>query len=171
MEGDGMNETNEMRGQLTLRVSDRDGRVVREQPCQNRIVTSGRQLVAQLFGGVESGTPPTPVTHMAVGIGSDTPQDDDGALQDQRGNRKEIGAVQYIRFADPNSNGVMRVRSTLTAEFGYDEANGQGADLDPLREAGMFNAATDGVMYNRVVFPAVTKTDAFKLTLIWDVVF
>jgi hypothetical protein len=26
-------------------------------------------------------------------------------------------------------------------------------------------------MYNRVVFQDVTKTDAFKLTLLWDIVF
>ena len=42
---------------------------------------------------------------------------------------------------------------------------------EPLREAGVFNAATGGVMYNRVVFQDVTKTDAFKLTLLWDIVF
>jgi hypothetical protein len=162
-----MNETNEMRGCLTLRVSDRDGRVIHEQPCMNHIVTSGRQLVAQLFGGVVSGPPPTPVTHMAVGTGGGNPQDDDVALQNQRGDRKEIGPVEYVPFADPNTDGAMRVRAMLTAEFDYDEAN----DGEALREAGVFNAATDGVMYNRVVFPDVTKTDAFKLTLIWDIVF
>ena len=162
-----MNEKNEMRGCLTLRVWDRDGRVIHVQPCKNRIVTSGRMLVAQLFGGVETGTPPTPVTHMAVGTGEAQPTDGDEALQSQRGDRKEIGPVQYVPFADPDSGGVMRVRATLTAEFGYNEANGD----QPLREAGVFNAATGGEMYNRVVFPAVTKTDAFKLTLIWDVVF
>jgi len=167
-----MNETNEMRGCLTLRVSDREGRVIHEQPCKNRIVTSGRLLVAQLFGGVETGAPPTPVTHMAVGTGGGTPpQDDEVALQNQRGDRKEIGPVEYVPFADPNSDGIMRVRATLTAEFDYDEANGQGDDTDPLREAGVFNAASEGVMYNRVIVPDVTKTNAFKLTLIWDIVF
>jgi hypothetical protein len=160
-----MKETNEMRGNLTLRLSNRSGSVVNEQVRKNRIVTSGRELVAQLFGGVETGTPPTLVTHMAVGTGSNAPQDDDVALQNQRGDRKEIGPVQYLPITDPDD--VKRVQATLTAEFEYDEANGPGA----LREAGVFNAATGGVMYNRVVFPAVTKTDAFKLTLIWDVVF
>ena len=162
-----MNEKNEMRGRLTLRVLDRDGRVVYEQPCKNRIVTSGRMLVAQLFGGVETGTPPTPVTHMAVGTGDAAPTDGDEALRSQRGGRKEIGPVQYVPFADPDSGGAMRVRATLTAEFDYNEANG----AEPLREAGVFNATTGGKMYNRVIFPAVTKTDAFKLTLLWDVVF
>jgi hypothetical protein len=85
-------------------------------------------------------------------------------LRAQRGGRKEMGEVSYEEFPD---GGVTRVRTRLTAEFDFDEANGN----DPLREAGVFNQAEDGVMYNRVVFDPVTKTDAFKLTLIWDIVF
>jgi hypothetical protein len=62
---------------------------------------------------------------------------------------------------------VKRIRVGLTASFDFGEANGP----EPLQEAGLFNAAADGVMYNRVVFEPVTKTDAFKLTLLWEVVF
>ena len=164
-----MNEKQEMHGCLTLRVSDREGRTLYERPHKNRIVTSGRRLVAQLFGGVESGTPPTKVTHMAVGTNEDAPADGDQALKAQRGDRKPISSVTYEPFDESpgTSAQVKRVRATLTAEFDFGEANGG----DPLREAGVFNAATGGVMYNRVVFPGVTKTDAFKLTLIWDIVF
>lgn len=163
-----MNETNEMRGCLTLQVSDRDGHVIHEQPCKNRIVTSGRRLVAQLFGGVTFRPSPTPVTHMAVGTGGTAPSDGDTSLQAQSGGRKQISEVKYEQFDESGTTGqIRRVRATLTAEFDYGEAN----DVDPLREAGVFNAATGGVMYNRVVFPAVTKTNAFKLTLIWDIVF
>ena len=49
------------------------------------------------------------------------------------------------------------------AAFG--EANGA------LTEAGLFNAAAAGVMYNRVVFPPINKTADFKLTLIWEIIF
>ena len=51
--------------------------------------------------------------------------------------------------------------------FDFGDANG----AEPFREAGIFTAENGGVMYNRVVFDAVTKTDAFKLTLLWDIVF
>jgi hypothetical protein len=159
-----MNEDQEMRGRLTLRVSDGEGRTLYERPQKNRIVTSGRMLVAHLFGGVESGATPTQVTHMAVGTNGTAPADGDQALKSQRSGRKEIGEVGYEEFPE---GGVARVRARLTAEFDFDEANGN----DPLREAGVFNEAEDGVMYNRVVFDPVTKTDAFKLTLIWDIVF
>jgi hypothetical protein len=163
-----MDEKQEMSGSLTLRVSDREGRTVYEQPHKNHIVTSGRKLVAQLFGGVESGTLPTQVSHMAVGTNGDEVADGDEALKVQRGGRKELSEVRYEEFDD---GGTTRVRVRLTAEFDFGEANSDATDPNPLREAGVFNAAADGVMYNRVAFEDVTKTDAFKLTLIWDIVF
>lgn len=163
-----MNEKNDMHGRLTLRVSDREGRLVYEQPCKNRIVTSGRRLVAQMFGGVATGPTPTRVTHMAVGTDGTAPADTDTSLRAQRGDRKPIGDVTYVEFNEAGAGGqIRRIRATLTAEFDFGEANGG----EPLREAGVFNAATGGVMYNRVVFDPVTKTNAFKLTLLWDIVF
>jgi hypothetical protein len=163
-----MNEMNDMRGFLTLRVSDREGRLVYEQPRKNRIVTSGRRLVAQMFGGVSSEPAPTHVTHIAVGTDGTAPADGDDALRAQRSARKPLGEVVYEDFDEPGPGGqVRRVRARLTAEFDFGEANGG----EPLREAGVFNAGTGGVMYNRVVFDPVTKTEAFKLTLIWDIVF
>lgn len=166
-----MNESMNMRGSLTLQVTDREGRVVEERQYHNRIVKTGRELVAKLFAGVPSGAPPTRVTHMAVGTNATTPADNQTALVAERAPRKEIQAadVAYTEFDEPVQGGgtVRRVRASLKAVFDFNEANG----TDPLREAAIFNAATGGVMYNRVVFDAVTKTTAFKLTLLWDITF
>jgi len=160
-----MRDTFDMRGYLTLRLCDREGRIIHEQRCENRIVTTGRRLVAEMFSGVFSGAPPTPVTHMAVGTNPTEPSDGNTTLGAQRGERKPTTSKTVTAFEE---GGVMRVRVALEAVFDFDEANDPSV---PLREAGIFNAATDGVMYNRVVFPDVTKTEAFKLTLLWDVVF
>ena len=54
---------------------------------------------------------------------------------------------------------------TLAATFGYDDANGK------LNEAGIFNSDNGGVMYNRVVFPEIAKTDKLTLSLIWKISF
>lgn len=163
-----MREKNEMKGCLTLRLYDREGRLLHDRRHDNRIVTSGRQMVARMFGGVSTGSAPTRVTHMAVGTDATAPADADTALRAQRGGRKQIGEVAYEEFDEPVAGGsVRRVRTRLTAEFDFGEANGN----EPLREAGVFNAASGGVMYNRVTFEPVTKTDAFKLTLVWDIVF
>ena len=54
----------------------------------------------------------------------------------------------------------------LTALLDFGAANDPAV---PLREAGLFNDAN--VLYSRVVFQPVTKTDTFQLTLIWEIVF
>lgn len=163
-----MQETIDMHGALTLKLSNRNGDVVHEAHYRNRIVTSGRSLVAQLFAGVASGVPPGRVTHMGVGTEAKTPNDSDTGLVAERSPRKAISSVDYSEVSEGSgANEVKRVRARLTAVFDFGDANGTA----PLREAGIFTAGAQGVMYNRVVFEPVTKTDAFKLTLLWDIVF
>ena len=163
-----LRENNEMRGALTMQVTDRQGLLVCEMRQKNRIVTSGRSLVAQLFAGVAGGVPPSPVTHMGVGTNAAAPSDGDGALKAERAPRRAISSVDYSEISEgAGPDEVKRVRARLTAVFGFGDANG----AEPLREAGIFTAENGGVMYNRVVFEPVTKTDAFKLTLLWDIVF
>jgi len=156
-----MTERIDMHGALTLRLTDARGNTVHETRHHNRIVTAGRNLVAHLFAGQKGGVVPTQVTHMAVGTGTAPPADSDFKLDPQIA-RKPIGEVIY---SEVEENGVKRVHAQLTTVFDFGEANAT------LTEAGIFTAETGGVMYNRVTFGAVTKTDAFKLTLIWDVVF
>lgn len=158
-----MHETMEMQGTLRLLAEDRCGAIILDRRHANRIVKSGRQLAAQLFAGVE-GTPPSKVSHMAVGTGSDAATDDQTALIAERA-RNAVGAPVYTEVVDSGS--VKRIRVRLQTVFDFGEANGAA----PLREAGIFTADQDGTMYNRVVFDPVTKADTFKLTLIWDVVF
>jgi len=158
-----MTESMDMRGKVRLVGEDRDGRVVLDRSHANRIVMSGRQLAAQLFAGV-SGTPPSKVSHMAVGTDGTAATDDQTALGAERA-RNAVAAPVYTGVVD--GAGVKRMKVTLQAVFDFGEANG----TDPLREAAIFTAATNGTMYNRVVFDPVTKASTFKLTLIWDIVF
>jgi len=158
-----MHEIMDMQGRLRLLVTDRQERILVDRSHANRIVRSGRQLAAQLFADVE-GTPPSKVSHMAVGTGADAATDEQAALVGERA-RNPVGAPVYTEIID--SLGVKRIKVSLQSVFDFAEANGAA----PLREAGIFTAATDGTMYNRVVFDPVTKADTFKLTLIWDIVF
>ena len=163
-----MEEQLEMRGALTVQLTDRTGATVYQARYKNRIVTSGRTLVAQMFAGVPGGVPPSGVTHMAVGTDATPPTDADSALKAERPPRRAIGDVDYSEIGEGAAGSeVRRVRARLTAVFDFGDANGAA----PLREAGIFTAEKEGVMYNRVIFDPVTKTDAFKLTLLWDVVF
>lgn len=157
-----MQEHLNMRGTMRIISEDRNGRIVHDRRHTNRIVQSGRRLVAELYAGV-AGTPPSQVSHMAVGTGSDAAADDQTTLGAERARNAVITPV-YNKIIDDS---VARINVTLQTVFDFAEANG----TEPLREAGIFTAATDGTMYNRVVFDPVTKTDTFKLTLIWDIVF
>ena len=162
-------ENNEMHGALTVRLTDRQGQVVHHRKYKNHIVTSGRQLVAQLFAGQAGSVPATQVTHIAVGTDATDPTDADTTLLAERDPRKPI---ENINYEEIDEGGVQRVRTSLTAVFDFDDANGTAPfDTAPLREAGLFTAEPGEVMYSRVVFEPVTKTDAFKLTLLWDIVF
>src|SRR5215207_6608354 len=97
-----MDHKHEMRGYLTLKVSDEKGNVICERASKNRIVTTGRNLVARLFGGFTS-PQPTRVTHMAVGTDGTAAVDNNTQLGAQRDAtasvpRKQISAVTYEEF-------------------------------------------------------------------------
>lgn len=162
-----MNEREEMQGQLTLQLTNQAGELVLQISRKNRIVKTGRQLVAQLFAGVSGGSPPSKVTHMAVGTDKTAAADDQTKLGTETA-RNPITDVTFTEFDDTSGGATTRrVKATLKAVFDFGDANA----AQPLQEAGIFTAATGGVMYNRVVFDPVTKTKAFKLTMMWDITF
>ena len=169
-----MQERNDMRGQLRIEMRDRDGLVVQTQTCKNRIVLTGRYLVAHLFGGVPTPDPTLKtVGFLAIGEGASAPSDDQTKLVTER-LRKPIAKIDYADFMDKDTQGnpVKRVRATVTVTFDYKEANGP----TPLVEAGLFTddnttPAKAGLMYNRVTFDKVNKNESFQLTLLWEIIF
>jgi hypothetical protein len=148
----------DMRGRLTVQRRNAANDLVETIQVNNSIVLSGRDLVAKLF----INEPIDPVSHVAVGTGSTPVAAANSALASEVF-RKAINPVdpsQHITTTDNDKRRVM-----ITAELDFAEANAA------LTEAGLFNAATAGVMYNRVVFPPINKTADFKLTLIWEIIF
>jgi len=162
-----MTEREEMHGQVTLLLTDQHGEIVMQICRQNRIVKTGRRLVAELFAGVSGGTPPSKVTHMAVGTDNTAAADDQTKLGAEAA-RNPVTDVTFTEFDEASGGATTRrVKATLKALFDFGDANA----AKPLQEAGIFTAATGGVMYNRVVFDPVTKTKAFQLTVMWDITF
>lgn len=250
-------ENNKMRGNVTILLKDRNGKVIERHNVKNLIVSSGKRFIANLFRGEEN----QPVTHMAVGTGSTIPSSADTGLEEELPTRRpfdqnllteesgaylvlvDIAKKDVLKIAsklcgekgnftsiEVKSSGVDRfslcisgetdedfleeefpdlsidakdkryvekivnnesqlvvakriVRSvpvnkprisldngrdavvTLGATFGYEDCNG------PITEAGIFNAESEGTMYNRVVFSEINKTDKLTLSLIWKVSF
>lgn len=153
-----LQEALDPRGQLTIQKTDARNTLMETIQVHNSIVLSGRDLIAKLFvnEAIE------PVSHVAVGTGNAAVQAADAKLANEAF-RKPISPIDpslHITTTVANKRKV-----TISAELDFAEAN------VALTEAGLFNAAADGVMYNRVVFPPINKTVDFKLTLIWEIIF
>ena len=146
-------------GRLTLRLCTPDGRIVEEVTAHNDITLAGRTLVASLFNHDKAADPIKRVSKMKVGSSGKDFDAADAALGEYVDETPIITPIEEV----PNPGGASRMMLRLTGELPED------ADLGPLKEAGLFT--DDDVMYNRVTFETITKSDKFKLTLVWEITF
>lgn len=152
-------ETMNIVGRLTVQARDRAGRLLDQTTANNSIMLTGRDLVAKLFIHENIGT----VSHVAVGTGTAAVNPADNTALAAELFRKPLRTVDPV--VDLVVVNGTNIKVTLSTELDFGEANGA------LTEAGLFNAPTGGVLYNRVVFPPINKTTDFKLALIWEIVF
>ena len=157
-----VHEDLDLTGRLTICRTTPDGRRTRAVRVPNAITRHGRQLVARLFNHDKTGDPIQRVSKMQVGSSGKAFDPADEALGSPIEDPIDVQQIEEIEITDPTT-GRPRVMLRLTAELGEDDHIGE------LREAGLFT--DDGLMYNRVVFDTITKSDQFKLTLIWEITF
>ncbi|EPF21354.1 MAG: hypothetical protein EWV58_21975 [Microcystis aeruginosa Ma_MB_F_20061100_S19] len=155
----GLSENLDMKGKLTVQKRDKSNKIVEQISASNNIVLSGRDLVAKLFINEQI----APISHVAVGIGTTKVDPKTDTNLNTELFRKAITKIDPTQDLTITDGGKIKVK--ITTELDFNEAN------DYLTEAGLFNANTGGVMYNRVVFPPINKTNDFKLTLIWEILF
>jgi hypothetical protein len=164
----------DMKGRLTIQKFNPDGELITEIKANNFIVYTGRDLVAQLFLGQKI----EPVKYIAVGS-SNLPVNPvtDKTLQTEIFRKpikqidlsKDLTDTPEVTVNKDNLTIPQKNRKVIvSADLDFKEP---GDKTYELKEAGLFNAAKDGVMYNRVVFPVITKTPDFKLTLVWEIIF
>ena len=155
----------DIKGRLTLRLHNAEGALVEETTANNAIMLSGRDLVAKLFLGEVA----KPAFHIAVGSNSNPINVENTKLGDEKF-RKAVRAVVLANDLTVVGTGDdRRSRLVLSADLDFNEPPAAAA----LTEAGIFTGAdvNNSVMYNRVVFAPVNKTSAFKLTLVWELLF
>ncbi|MFQ4135467.1 hypothetical protein PGN35_004035 [Nodosilinea sp. PGN35] len=176
-----------MKGRLHIQRFDRAGQLINVVAANNAIVFTGRNLVAQLFAGVQG---VAPITHLAVGTGDTAVQADTDTTLSKEVLRKPLKAFDAARdltssvlmLPTPSAANPAQPETSYKSSRIRFSADLELNDLDPasnsgqpyiLKEAGLFNAAglNTGVMYNRVVFPGIPKTNDFKLTLVWEILF
>lgn len=154
-----VSEDLDIKGRLILQKRNAVNEILAEIAVNNSIVLTGRDLVAKLF--IHEAI--APISHVAVGTGTAEVKPNTDTQLNNELFRKAITKIDPTQNLTTTSDGKKKV--TITAELDFNEANGA------LTEAGLFNADTGGVMYNRVKFPVINKTSDFKLTLIWEILF
>lgn len=142
-----LNEGLRATGELTIIHRAEDGTVKNAIHVPNLVVTTGKTYIASRIVGVTQNI----MTHMAIGIGSATPVAGDSILNSESGR---------VALASQSSSG-----GTVTFTATFPAGSGTGA----IQEAGIFNAATNGVMLCRTIFPTVTKQSGDSIAITWVV--
>lgn len=157
-----------MKARLHLQLRDESGTIVDERHAHNTVMTTGAQLIADLFAGTGS-----PITHMGVGTSDSAPDDvtvtalsNDAVGEDAPLSGETVGTIPAEAFTATviaeRRVVQVRVRGTLP----------DAAAIGRIREAGLVSESDDvRVLYNRVVFAPVDKRDDHELTLFWEVEF
>lgn len=135
-------------GTLILNVKRADGSIV-ERRQLNLVVNYGLIGLATVIAG---GSVFAPMDHLALGDSSTSPALGDTAL----GNQLRIDEATVTQLASPEDNKV---------QFQVEHA--LGAVVGTFREAGLFDAASSGNMFNRTVFADLTVTSGETLTTTW----
>lgn len=158
-----------MRATLQLDLRDAAGRLVSRRRAHNAVMRQGAVLVASAFTGQAGG-----ITHMGVGT-SDA--ESDSVTVTALTNAAEGGAPALTGATEVQLPGgtfgaplVDEVRRVVKVRFHATLPDA--AAVGTVREAGLLSRGTgDPVLYNRVIFAPVQKSDDHELTLFWEVAF
>ena len=134
-------------GELTIEVRDENGNVKEVRQAKNLVVSVGKTFIASRVVGTAS----TIMSHMAIGISTQTPAAGDTALI------SEAGRVALA--SGTNSANAITYTATFPA------GTGTGA----ITEAAVLNASSAGTMLCRTTFPVVNKAAGDSIAITWVV--
>ena len=144
--------TNQVNVSANVQVTVQDaatGAIVSQQEHRNLVVSGGLDLIRDLLDGdaVDG------LTHFAVGTGTVAVASSQTSLDDEQ-------------FRDTVTQRTSNAQQLIVS---YYLASGS-ANGNTLSEAGLFNDASTGTMFARVLLnPAVPKTSAVAVTLNWTI--
>ena len=140
-------ETMQLHGSLTLFVLRASGESETVHQ-DNLIVNVGFDFIADAVG--KSASRPGTMGYIALGTGTTAA----AATQSSLVTELDRNAATYAHTAGTKT-------FTFTADFAAGDATGA------ITEAGVFNAASAGIMFDRVVFPVVNKGADDSLTSVF----
>lgn len=151
----------QLSGSLSIVLMDENMKVKQEIYVPNTIVTSGKNHIANRLGVA---SPDTRMSFMGIGTGSTAVAPENTALG------VELSGSGYARVSMSNTSGANSVAvSGAVVTYSATFAANNPTNEVVLREAGIFNALTAGVMLCRTVFPIVTKQAPDTLTINWTI--
>lgn len=136
-----------VKGDLIVKLFDKNGQVKEERVIPNLVVTVGKQFIASRMVGTAANV----MSHMAVGSSSTAPANGDTALGG------ELGRVALT------SSAAAGAIATYVATF--PAGTGTGAVV----EAGIFNASSSGTMLCRTTFSVVNKGADDAMSITWAI--
>lgn len=147
-----MNTRNSIKVLVEGKLFDSEGNLKQKFIKHNLITNSGYNYLCDSFA---NSTRPAAMEYIAVGTGSTAPALTDTTLATELRRLKALYTHTY-------NNKFL----TLSATFGAGVATGA------LTEAGIFNAASGGIMFDRVTYPIINKdaldTYVISFTLLFN---
>lgn len=141
------NEKLKFTGEVTIhRYNEKTGDTLEKIVIKNLVVSAGLAWIASRMTAV-----PAAMSHLAVGSGNVPAADSDTAL-----------GAEVTRIELTSATAALGVATYIAV---YPAGVGTGA----LTEAGLFNAAVDGTMLARTVFPVVNKGAEDVISITWAI--
>ena len=138
-------------GQVSFVLTDENGNV-KQQDSKNLVVSPGLAFIVSRMIGTSAAT----MSHMAIGTGTTAANTAQTAL-----------VTEAARVALTSSTIVTTTVAGDSAQ--YVATFGPGVGTAAITEAGIFNAASAGVMLARTVFPVINKGALDTLALTWKI--
>lgn len=156
----GFAEHQGLKGRLSIAVKDLNNNIIRQVEINNLITHAGRKLLADFISGQSEGW-----SNLVVAVGSDDEASDemDTSLKNQVA-EVTVPKEGFTTHHDKTGVGITLTATLPPADEGEEQL---------LQEAGIVVSLQDGskVLYNRTVFPVITRTDNLKITLSWELTF
>lgn len=141
-------DTLKLKGELTIVVKDKDGKVKETRKEKNLVVNAGLTYICSRM----TSTSASAMTHMAVGSGTTAAS----------GSQTDLVSILGVREPLDSSTSSS---NTVTYTSSFEAGEGTGA----VTEAGIFNASTGGTMLCRTTFPVVNKGANDTMAITWTI--
>lgn len=143
-----INENLKLKGNVSIVLKDKNGKVKEERSIKNLIVTAGLGFIASRMAGTGDAV----MSHMGLGSGTTAAAAGQTDLVSILGSREALDSSTVV------SNTVAYVSS-------FEAGDATGA----ITEAGIFNASSSGSMLCRTVFDVVNKAADDTLSVTWTI--